>query len=125
MTNVIIESKFPEHGLSVRLSLFTYIEANVHVVYSPALDLYGYGNDEYEARHSFDVNLREYVTYTSHKKTLEKDLKKYGWTLVKKSKTVRSPEVTTLISSNEDFRELLNSKAYKKFDLNIELPVFA
>ena len=78
MAHVAVKADFPQHGLAVKLSLFTFIEENVHVVYSPALDLYGYGNDEHEARHSFEVALQEYIRHTAEHKTLDKDLKKYG-----------------------------------------------
>jgi len=120
-----MEGKFPAHGVSVKLSLFTFIDNNVHVVYSPALDLYGYGNDEYEAKDSFEVSLREYVKYTSNKKTVEQDLKKYGWKVDKRHKTLSSPDLTTMLGNNESFREMVDTRAFKKYDLNVEIPAFA
>ncbi len=64
MAKIILEEKFPSQSVSVKLSLFTFIEENVHLLYSPAVDLYGYGNDEHEARHSFEVSLQVYVIPT-------------------------------------------------------------
>ncbi len=125
MSKIILKGQFPAHGVSVKLSLFTFIEDNVHVVYSPALDLYGYGNDEHEARHSFEVSLHEYIKYTSNKKTVEQDLKKYGWHLDKKHKTLSSPDVSTLLENNESFREMVNNRPFKKYDLNVQIPAFA
>ncbi|HET9058183.1 MAG TPA: hypothetical protein VFN30_15160 [Chitinophagaceae bacterium] len=125
MSKVILQGHFPEHGVSVKLSLFTFIEENVYVVYSPALDLYGYGNDEQEARHSFETTLHEYVKYTTNKKTVEQDLKKYGWRIDKKQKTLNSPDVSTLLQKNESFREIVNNRPFKKYDMNVQIPAFA
>ena len=124
MAKIVLQGKFPAHGVQVKLSLFTFIEDNVHVVYSPALDLYGYGNDEHEARHSFEVSLGEYVKYTSNKKTVEQDLKKYGWKIDKRHKTLSSPDVSTLLQTNESFREMVNNRPFKKYDLNVQIPAF-
>ncbi len=49
MPNVLTEQA-SLNAQEVRLALFSYIDENVQVVYSPVLDLYGYGNDEEEAR---------------------------------------------------------------------------
>ncbi len=125
MAKILLEGKFPAQGVSVKLSLFTFIEENVHVVFSPALDLYGYGNDEHEARHSFEVALKEYVKYTSNKKTIEQDLKKYGWKVDKRHKTLNSPDVSAMLETNESFREMVNNKPFKKYDLNVQIPAFA
>lgn len=125
MAKLIVQSEFPDHGVSVKLSLFTFIEDNVHVVYSPALDLYGYGNDEHEARHSFETALGEYVKYTNNKKTIEKDLKKYGWKIDKQNKILNSPDVVTMLETNESFRNIVNNRPFKKFDLNVQIPAFA
>jgi hypothetical protein len=125
MANLILKGKFPAQGVSVKLSLFTFIEDNVHVVYSPALDLYGYGNDEHEARHSFEVSLKEYVKYTSNKKTTAQDLKKYGWQVNKRLKTLNSPDVSAMLETNEAFRDMVNNRPFKKYDMNIQIPAFA
>jgi hypothetical protein len=119
-----LHADFPGHGISVKLSLYTYIDENVNVVYSPALDLYGYGNDELEARQSFDLALREYIAYTVKHKTLEADLKQYGWTLNKRQKLVKSPDMSSLLHEREVFQQMVNDRPFKKFDLQIELPVF-
>jgi hypothetical protein len=125
MAKVILRGKFPEQGVSVKLSLFTFIDENVHVVYSPAPDLFGYGNDEHEARQSFEVSLREYVKYTSNKKTIARDLEKYGWVVDKKKRTLCSPNVSELLETNESFREMVNNRPFKKYDLSVQIPAFA
>lgn len=125
MAKIILKGAFPAQGVQVKLSLFTFIEDNLHVVYSPALDLYGYGNDEHEARHSFEVALHEYVKYASNKKSVEADLKKYGWKIDKRHKTINSPDVSTMLQTNESFKEMVNNRAFKKYDLNVQIPAFA
>jgi|SRR6185312_3449388 len=125
MAKLIVKGEFPNHGVSVKLSIFTFIEENVHVVYSPALDLYGYGNDEHEARQSFEVSLHEYVKYTGNKKSVVKDLKKYGWKIDTHHKTLNSPDVLTMLETNESFRNMVNDRPFKKYDLNVQIPAFA
>lgn len=75
MDTITDQAQFSE-GVAIRLALFSYIEEDVHVVYAPALDLYGYGNDEFEARASFSVALEEYVSYTTTEHTLSDDLRR-------------------------------------------------
>ncbi len=124
MGNLLMEGHFPQHGVGVKLSLFTFIDENLNVVYSPALDLYGYGNDELEARHSFEITLAEYVKYTSNKKTLEKDLKRYGWEVDRRHKKLSSPDFSTLLQTNDTFREMVDNRPFKKYDLNVQIPAF-
>jgi hypothetical protein len=78
-----------------------------------------------EAKNSFETALHEYVKYTTNKKTLEKDLLKYGWTIDRKHKKLHSPDASTLLQKNESFKEMFNNKPYKKFDLNVQIPAFA
>lgn len=112
-------------GVGVKLSLFIYIDDKVNVVYSPALDMYGYGYDENEARESFIVTLNEYITYTTHKKTLHADLTKYGWHLHKRAHKIDTPDIAQLIAKNKDFAKLLEAKAFRKYDMNINIPAYA
>jgi hypothetical protein len=72
----------------VGLSLVEFEEDNVTIIYSPALDLSGYGYNHSEAKSSFSEALHEFFRYTSNKNTLDKVLKELGWN-VKGSKTKR------------------------------------
>ena len=65
----------------VGLSLVEFKEEDVTIIYSPALDLSGYGHSEVEAKNSFSEALQEFFRYTNNKKTLDKVLKKLGWSI--------------------------------------------
>ncbi len=65
----------------VGLSLVEFEEDNVTIIYSPALDLSGYGYNHSEAKISFTEALQEFFRYTHNKNTLDKVLKELGWKL--------------------------------------------
>jgi hypothetical protein len=65
------------------------------------------------------------VKYTKNKKTVEQDLKKYGWKVDKRHKTLNSPDVSTMLETNESFRDMVNNRPFKKYDLNVQIPAFA
>ena len=46
--------------ISSELAIFLFKEDDNFIAYSPALDLFGYGKTEEEARSSFNVVLKEY-----------------------------------------------------------------
>ena len=54
-------------------------EEDTVVVYSPALDLCGYGATAEEAKKDFDHALRIFVEETTAHGTLEKALEELGW----------------------------------------------
>ncbi len=63
----------------VILSLFSFIDDEVHIIYSPALDLSGYGKSEEDAKQSFEIALEEFIKYTNNKQTLTKELERLSW----------------------------------------------
>jgi hypothetical protein len=63
------------------LALVEFEEGNVTIVYSPALDLSGYGYSPEEAKQSFSEALQEFFRYTNNKNTLDKVLKDLGWAI--------------------------------------------
>ncbi len=68
-----------EKTVEIGLSLLAYLDEGLHVIFSPALDLFGYGNTEKEARASFDETLEEFLRYTTNKGTLQAELLRLGW----------------------------------------------
>lgn len=124
MENLTYQAEFDD-GTEVRLALLSYIEENVHVIYSPSLDLYGYGNDEAEARASFTVALEAYVTYLTEEKTWADDLKRLGWQFDLQSHTVKMPDWIRLLQTNSHLNDVVNNKPFKKFDQIARIPAFA
>ncbi len=117
--NVINEELFSD------MSLISYIDENLIVIYAPALDLFGYGHDESEANKSFHIVYNEYIQYGIKNNCLEKDLKKHGWKLNRKSGKFSSPVISDLIDNNEVLKSVIDSRPFKKFNMNISFPVLS
>jgi hypothetical protein len=110
--------------LDFEIPLISFIDDNTHIIYCPVLDLSGYGNDETEARKSFDTVLEEFLAYTNNKKTLWTDLKNLGWTIKKSKKKPEAtpPPLSALLDTNEEFSRIFNNYPFKKYNTAITLP---
>lgn len=99
----------------VGLSLVEFKEDEITIIYSPALDLSGYGQSEIDAKNSFSEALHEFFRYTNNKKTLDKVLKKLGWSIKgsKKKPKFNPPKDSELVKSNPLYNEIVNKKDYK------------
>jgi len=121
--NFNVENKL----FSVRLSLIEFEEDDAVIVYSPALDLYGYGNSGDEARSSFHIALEEFLRYTHNKGTFREVLEGLGWAIKggKKHPQFKPPLNSTLVAKNQSYNEIINSKDYKSYHEDVQLPVLA
>lgn len=97
-----------DHLVNIELNILIFDEDGIKYVYSPALDLTGYGNSEEEAMGSFKVVLEEFVHYTENKKTIYKELERLGWTVNPKKRRVQPPADEQLLEDNEIYRDLKN-----------------
>lgn len=97
-------------NVELNVSIFLWEEDSVFYVYSPALDITGYGLSKEEARESFETVLQEFIVYTHNKKTIFKELENLGWAVNKKKKRVVSPDFEDMLSENEHFKYLYKSK---------------
>ncbi len=106
----------------VGLSLVEFEEDNVTIIYSPALDLSGYGYNQSEAKQSFSEALREFFRYTNNKNTLNKVLKELGWDIKgsKQKPKFNPPKDSDLVSMNPLYNEIVNNKSYKVSRENVE-----
>ena len=113
-----------EGYVDLQVPLISFIDDNTHIIYCPALDLSGYGNDETEAKKSFDTVLEEYLNYTINKKSLWTDLKKLGWTITKSKKkpAATPPSMTEVLETNEEFSRIFDNYPFKKYNTGITLP---
>lgn len=93
---------FPGCIFQVGLSLIEFNENDVTIVYSPALNISGYGYNSDEAKNSFNIALHEFFQYTNNKKTFDKVLKELGWTFKggKKKSKIEAPLNSDLIAKN-------------------------
>lgn len=55
--------------MQVDLALILFEEDGSQIAYCQALDVSGYGNDEEEAKRSFEISLSEFFRYLINKKT--------------------------------------------------------
>ena len=97
---------FSNQKFHVGLSLVEFNEDDIVIIYSPALDLSGYGHSK---------SLHEFFRYTHNKNTLDKVLKDLGWSIkgTKKKPKFNPPLDSDLVSSNSLYNEIVNNKSYK------------
>ena len=105
--------KSNEFTIDVNVPVISFTDEKSQVFYCPALDLGGYGDNDNEARDSFQVVLEEFLTYTIHKNTLISELKRLGWTVRKnKRKPMIPPEMSDLLRDNENFTNIFKLRNY-------------
>lgn len=108
-------------SIEVNLWLLTFVEDNVIFIYSPALDMTGYGLTKDEAEQSFENALTEFLKYTTHKKTLLSELKRLGWTIDKK-KIKSPPTLVDMVNRNDYLKDIFEHKPYTKYSESVHLP---
>ena len=130
MAEYIFESEYKNKSRLVKVKLFLVHfedENNVHIIYSPHLDLSGYGASLDEAKKSFGIVYEDFIDYTLKKKTIAKVLTDLGWELkgtVKRPKKVIAPSITSVISENEYVSEIFDKYPVNTFHQDVNIPVF-
>ncbi len=89
--------------------------------------MFGYGNTEGEARHSFNEALKEFLRYTINKHTLQAELVRLGWKVAGRQshRTFQAPKFSHLLRQNEQLQEIVNHKDFHKYEQRVELPALA
>ncbi len=113
--------------IELDLQILIFEEGDQHFVYSPSLDLTGYGDTTAKARKSFEITLNEYLRYTQVKGTLVKDLKKHKWKITGQGKKIKleAPTLVELLRNNEHIQEIFNNHEFKKKDQRVVIPELA
>jgi len=113
-------------GTKTELSLIYFVEEGTHIIFSPALDLSGYGNNEEDAKASFNTVLEEFISYGMNKKTLLKDLENHGWKIGgnKRKPKIQSPDLTEMLKSNRELEDILQTKNFHKYNQDLLIPAF-
>jgi len=130
MSQYIFEGKYQssEAIVKVRLLLVQFKDENdIHFIYSPHLDLTGYGTDPDEAKKSFEIVFEDFVDYTLKKKTLGKVLTGLGWELKgssKKPKKILAPSITSVIKDNDYVSEIFDKYPVNTYHQEVGLPAF-
>ncbi len=107
--------------INVKLSLIEFEENGLHFVYSPALDLTGYGKTEEEAKESYNLAMEEFIKYTTNKETVYQELERLGWTISKKKK-VTAPSLSALLQSRSYLEEIFTERDFRKTDESVSIP---
>ena len=123
--NLSGEKKFGSKTVKVDLQVFFFEEESIHYAYMPAFDLTGYGNNEEEARQSLAIVLNEFLRYTLNKNTLFIEMQRLGWKVKSKKKPMHAPQMSDLINTNDQLRDIVNSKQYNTSNYQVNVPAFA
>ena len=78
--------KYNALNITATVSLISFKDNDSFIVYSPELEVYGYGDDLNEAVNSFNITLEEFLRYTVNKGSFQDELTRMGWKIIKKSK---------------------------------------
>ena len=103
-------------GVSVNLSVILYEEEQMHYAYCAALDILGYGYSEEEARHSFEVMIRETLEDAITAGNLGTLLQCYGW------KEHQPPKTSDLIAHSRTLVDIVDNKTYRTIQAPVTIP---
>lgn len=110
----------------VNVAVVLFEEDKRQIVYCPALDIFGYGLTEAEAKESFDICLEEFFDYTINKKTLYAVLEEMGWKIRKGARQkFTPPQFSQLLSQNQVFSDIFDHHNLTKVDRQISIPTCA
>jgi len=120
-------NKKNHQNTNVGVDLIEYSDKGIYYVYSPALDLIGYGKTEKESRDSWEVVLQEYLSYTINKNTLIRDLESRGWKVKRNGLEFMPPTFSWMLENIEELGTVYNTHDFRKRSQSVALPaqVFA
>lgn len=124
--NAKVNGLFVKGKQKIEVALFVVLfeDNGSQIAYCPALNVYGYGRDEAEARESFETCLAEFFDYALKKKTLIPELEALGWT-IKKEKKFTAPAFSRLLESNKVLKKIMDTKNFRKINAPIHIPAVA
>ena len=117
MQNVNLSGDFSNEKANVHfnMGLFQFQEDGIVIVYSPSMDISGYGKNEAEAKTSFQETMSTFLDYALKKNILLAEFKRLGWNITKadlKKNRVKVPPLADLIQKNDYLAEILNEPAF-------------
>lgn len=128
MAEYFFQGDFKNNKSQVKINLLLIHfkdENEIHFIYSPHLDLTGYGQNLKDAKKSFEIVFEDFIDYTLKKKTLGKILLDLGWELrgsAKKPKKVLAPSITSIISNNEFVSDIFDKYPVNTFHKLVGIP---
>ena len=130
MAQYIFEGDYKNKSGNVKVKLLLFHfqdEKNIHFIYSPHIDLTGYGKNITEAKKSFNIVFEDFIDYTLKKKTLSKVLSNLGWKLkgsAKKPKKILAPSITSVIKENRYVSEIFDKYPVNTYHQEVGIPAF-
>jgi hypothetical protein len=117
--------KLGDQTVSLNVQVVFFQEEGIFYAYMPSLDLTGCGKTAAEARKSLIIVLDEFLRYTFNKSTFFEELKRLGWKIRSKSKPMTAPKMSEMIRTNEQLKDIINTKHFSTSELPVHVPVFA
>jgi len=112
------------YNIKISISLLSFKENDNYIIYSPALDLSGYGKNLEEAKGSFSEALNEFCRYTINKGTFSEVLKDLGWNIKKKKNTIyQQPYLDDMLRNNKYLSNIVRQKEFNRFNQEVNIPV--
>ena len=125
--HINVDFKNAEANVKANIVLISFKEEENYIIYSPHLEVTGYGKSEEEAMESFNHCLGVFLDYTVNKKTLHKELISLGWELkkgtIKNPKKINAPSISELLKHNSALEELLNKHDIKTTQKEVSIPL--
>jgi hypothetical protein len=122
-----VDFKHAEASMKTNIVLISFQEVDTFIVYSPHLEVTGYGQSQQEAMDSFNHCLGVFLDYTVNKKTLHEELVTLGWVLkkgsAKRPKKINAPTWSDLIINNTALEDLLNIHTISTVQREVAIPV--
>ena len=115
-------------NVNANIPVIEFKEENVYYLYTPALDVYGYGYTKTEAKDSFEICIEEFFKYTIENGTLVKVLTEdLGWkiTETETKPVLTSPDFFKSLKRSEDVYKSLSTLAFQKFNKIVKIPIAA
>jgi len=113
--------KFNNGELEVCLDIVLFENDNKKIVYSPALDIMSYGDDDASAMNSFDVVFKETMFYMIKHNTLDSELRLLGWTKKKQMNDFFAPLFASYIDTKKELQDIVNSYSFQKISKSMIL----
>ncbi len=110
--------KSEDYEVKLHISVLSFKDCGVNVIYAPALDVYGTGNNLDEAKQSFEVSVSEFFKYTLNQNTLKTELKRLGWKINGSNKNLKiaQPNLADMLNRNGELKEIMENNSYKHFN---------
>lgn len=125
--HINVDFKNSEAKLNAKIVLVSFKEDDNFIVYSPHLEVSGYGKTQQEAMDSFNHCLGVFFDYTVNKKTLHEELISLGWQLkkgtIKKPLKINAPSMSELLKHNTALEDLLNKQNISTIQKEVAIPL--